>query len=478
MTDETLEDYFEAYLAEAYQQISNNYPTPGWLDALAMRAGTRGPVATLDEAGDVADVTRERMRQVMAKVELVIAGDRLVPRLRDIAQTLVDRSPVPEPIGRMLSRAGKTRATLTGAGLLSVMRLLGTCPRELVGTDLVSVDDWLVDESDVPVMKAVRMARKHTSKYGMTTVEDIRQALSTDEKALEPLGILRVLRSDASVKWTGDWLWVEKDTDGPHANRLVNVARSILSVNSPQTVSSIREGARRMWKFRHLDILAPVDAMKHFFEQTPFFIINGDLVLPTEPLDYREIQGDVTATMIDVLKSSPYQVMDRQSLQEACEEAGVAPGTYGVWTTYAEWMDKFGPNVWGLRGSNPNPGAVEEIRRAALARTKAEPRRKVWSWAPDGSAVQTMDVTTSILSTGVLSFRSSIHNLIAGQSLAVTVDGTPVGTVKLGIDHSFCWGWFPVLAALGAKKGDVLQIRVDVGGRSASVRTGGQELWD
>jgi hypothetical protein len=181
--------------------------------------------------------------------------------------------------------------------------------------------------------------------------------------------------------------------------------------------------------------------------------------------------------MIDVLKSSPYQVMDRQSLQEACLDAGIARGTFGVWITYAEWMERVAPNVWGLRGSNPNPAAVQEIRRAARARSKAEPRRKSWAWAPNGTVVQTMDVTTSLLGTGVLSFDPDIHNLLAGQSLAVYMDGQPVATAKLGDDHYFSWGWHPALSALGVKKGDVLQIKVNVAARTADVQSGGQELW-
>lgn len=322
-----------------------------------------------------------------------------------------------------------------------------------------------------------RWSKQHTSRYGMTTVEEIRQAIATPENPLDPQAIRRVLRMEPSVKWQGEWLWVEKDNDSLHANRLTNTARSILSVNSPQTVASIHEGARRMWKFRGLDILAPVDAMRGFFQASSYFISEGNLVRPIEPVDYHELLGSVTATMIDVLKSSPYQVMDRQSLNDACLDAGIARGTFGIWTTYAEWMEKVAPNVWGLRGSNPNPAAVETIRRAAKARSKAEPRRKSWAWASDGTVVQTMDVTTSLLGTGVLSFDADVHNLLAGQSLAVYKGGQQVTTAKVGADHRFCWGWAPAWSALGVKQGDVLQIRMDVAARTAEVQSGGQELW-
>lgn len=476
MTKPRFEDEVEAILVEAYHAAFGREPTDKWLTAIAMRVGTTGEVATLDEAGDAIGVTRERVRQVMTKVERELKG-REIPSAKAIAETLIARSPVSEPIGRRLGASGATRPGLTGKAFLNILKLVGTSPAELVGTDLVRVDGWIVEEAEVPVMKAVSLANKHTSSYGMTTVEEIRQTLASPENPLDANDIRRVLKRDPKVKWASEWLWVEKDHDGPHANRLINTARSILSVNSPQTLASIHEGARRMWRFRRLDILPPVAAMKEFFTQSAYFTVQGDLVEPVESLDYHTVLGSTTATMIDILKGSPYQVMDRQSLYEACDDAGIAKGTYGIWTTYAEWMERFAPNVWGLRGSTPNPGALEAIRAAARTRTKAELRRKSWAWASDGRISQTMDVTTSFTGSGVLSFVPEIQTLLAGQSLAIVFNGERIATAKLGDDHSFCWGWHPAIAAMGAKRGDVLRIVVDVTAKTAEVQLGGQELW-
>jgi hypothetical protein len=84
-----------------------------------------------------------------------------------------------------------------------------------------------------------------------------------------------------------------------------------------------------------------------------------------------------------------------------------------------------------------------------------------------------MDVTTSFLGSGVLSFVPEIQNMLAGQALAVMLDGMPVTTAKLGDDHAFCWGWHPAIAATGAQRGDVLRITVDVGAKTAELQVGG-----
>lgn len=88
-----------------------------------------------------------------------------------------------------------------------------------------------------------------------------------------------------------------------------------------------------------------------------------------------------------------------------------------------------------------------------------------------------MDVTTSFLNSGVMTFVPEIRNLLGGHSLAAMLNGRKLAIVKLGDDHSFCWGWHPVIATMSLKRGDVLRITVDVAAKTAELQVGGQELW-
>ncbi|WP_055343571.1 hypothetical protein, partial [Propionibacterium freudenreichii] len=58
MDAHTLEDEFEELLAAAYRSSFGKDPTDLWLAAIASRAGTRGAVATLNQAGDLLGVSR------------------------------------------------------------------------------------------------------------------------------------------------------------------------------------------------------------------------------------------------------------------------------------------------------------------------------------------------------------------------------------------------------------------------------------
>jgi len=473
----TLEDEFEQLLHDAYLTAFGKVPSDAHAQCMAMRAGSTGEVETLDAAGEAIGLTRERVRQIMVRVTPFLEG-RSLPLLEQVAAELHRASPVAEPIGTFLAGLGLTRETLTGGALLNMMKMLGTTPRESIGTDLVPVDGWMVEEGEVPVMGALKVARKHTSAYGMTTIEEIRQELATPEQPLDPTDIERVLRKAPSVRWQDEWLWIEKESDGLHSNRLINAARCALSVNSPQTVASIHEGCRRMWKFRKLDILPPVAAMRGFFEQNEHFTVDGDFVSPSAPLDYHAVLGEVSATVVDVLKETPHELLDRRSLYDACLDAGINRNTLSIWTSYAEWLENYAPSVWGLRGARPSPAAVVACQESARVRRESEPRRRVWSWSPDGHIIYTADVTTSLVNSGVVSFGSSLHRTLAGKRLDVSVGGEVVATAKVGLEHGFCWGWHPALLALGAKQGDVMEVNIDPTTLTASLSSGGQEMWE
>jgi hypothetical protein len=348
----------------------------------------------------------------------------------------------------------------------------------LIGTDLVPVEDWLVEESEVPVMQSVATARKHTSTFGMTTVEEIRQALATPEKPLDAGDVRRVLRADPTVKWADEWLWVEKDGTSEHDNSMLNVVRQVLSVNDPQSLSSLHEGVRRYFRFRKRDIVPPVEAMRVFLTTHAEFDVLGDEVSATKALDYHDVIGTGAAAVIDVLKATEFQAMDWQSLADASHEAGANLNSLTIWSTYAPWLEKVGRRVYALRGSNPNPAAVEALRQAAKLQSAAEPRRTEWKWDPDGQLLLTMDITSSILATGTFSAWGNLPTAVIGREISLTVDNHESGSLKTSETHQWVWGLAKTLSALQCAVGDVVRIHIDVVDSVGRAERGGREWWD
>lgn len=476
LADSTVETVMANLIDMAYVAALGKAPSPKWSAGLSARYGVQGPPVTLQVAGDIVGVTRERVRQVGARVEPHLRG-AWVPQLRPILELLVAQSPVADPIGVLLADGGLSEADLAADSLLTFVDLLGADLPALVGTEVKLVGGWLVDVREEALTAATRIASKHTSTFGMTTVEDVRQELSTPGNLAGIEDVRRVLEGDPRVGWSGQWLWVNKPNDNQFANSMVNTVRSILSVNSPQSVDSLQEGLRRQWKFRKRDIVPPVEAMVDFLQASPYFTVTDGLVESVEPLDYHNVQGEVASAMIDVLKASPYQVMDRASLTEACTGAGISAATSGIWTTYSEWMEQVGWNVWGLRGSNPNPGVVEEVKRAAKARHRSEAHATRWSWSADGGIVLTMDVSTSARNSGTFGFDAALGGVLGSRRFTMLADGKQVGEVRTSGSHWWTWGWGKAFSATGAKVGDVLHATLDLAAETATIRKGGRELW-
>lgn len=106
-----LEQNLTNLLTEAYAAHFTKPLTTELLEAVRARFGVGRPPVTLQVAADIVGVTRERIRQVTAKLEPAVKG-AFVPQLVPIVEQLVEQSPVPHPIGALLASEGLARYDL------------------------------------------------------------------------------------------------------------------------------------------------------------------------------------------------------------------------------------------------------------------------------------------------------------------------------------------------------------------------------
>ena len=88
---ETIEEQMHHLVECAYVEVYRKAPTAVWLAALEARFGITQSPATLDSAGRIANVTRERMRQVSNRVAPLLDG-AWIPSMEDATRVLVDAS--------------------------------------------------------------------------------------------------------------------------------------------------------------------------------------------------------------------------------------------------------------------------------------------------------------------------------------------------------------------------------------------------
>ncbi|MDM7990715.1 hypothetical protein [Arthrobacter sp. zg-Y877] len=456
----------------------------GWRMAITARFGLAGELpVTLDQAAKFVPskrypaefVTRERIRQQCDKLSARLPESPWIPALHRALQVIVEASPVAAPrVGELLAPHGLSHFELRAEALLAMVQLTRTDVEAVTGATLEIRDGWLCDVSRTAALAAPSVVGKHTSKYGLTTVEEIRQELSDKQPATDDATIDRILRATPNIRWTSDgWLWASGgQISSLHTNTLRNHARNILSVNAPQSVESVYEGFKRAQKFRDRDIVPSLTAVTEFLSDHPEFKLSSGHVDLVEPVDYQDALGPVAAQMVDVLKASPFGVMDRTSLVEQCTAAGISKGTIGVWTTYAEWMQTFGRNVWGLRGTAVAPSIIEEIQAAAVQRSRSERRERSWTWSPEGHLVLVADVNTLLWTTGVINFPSSLRRTVGARRFTIEHSQGFGGELSLSGEHDWSWGWGRSLKVLQAKVGDRIRATVDLSSGVANLEVG------
>ena len=415
-----------------------------------------GPI-TLQEVGDQFDLTRERVRQVTAKVL-----DRLtvtyLPQLEVAIRELEAAAPIPiSDACRLLVEKGVTALPIDPRGLVVVAELLGY-------EVSFQIDDgdgspWVLPAGGAATAAIFSAARKAAGRVGVSNVDEVHALLVGADREISAGEVERVLRASTKIDFLeGDWFWVP-DIPGDR-NRLRNVTQRMLSVAARLDLATLRQGVRRRYRFMGIETVPPSSVLGAFYAAHPEFIVHKDgSVGSAVDLDYRLMLGDVDRAFVDVLRSTKTGLMDRAQLEEAMTARGVNANTLSVFTSYSPVLDHPAMNVWCLRGADIDPAALDALRAATATRTRRR-RTVAFGWDEDGRV--SLTVSMGNVHSPVVQIPSAIARYVAGRRFAaVAEDGTPAGTVVVD-DGGSSWGYGPFLRRRGAEVGDPVTMRFDL----------------
>jgi hypothetical protein len=163
--------------------------------------------------------------------------------------------------------------------------------------------------------------------------------------------------------------------------------------------------------------------------------------------------------MVEVLRGMPEQVGDRNTIIDACVQAGMNPATVSMWLTFNEAFVNHSWAVWGPVGSNPSPARVQAIQ--ASVREQFEPMGLTDTWDAAGNYVIRFKAVRSFLRTGTISHGWPAHLRSRDAYEALDADGLPTGTIRFADDHDFSWGWGSP-AATNTKHGQIVTASFDL----------------
>ena len=450
---------------ELSEVVGSVVASPNAEKMILARLGLAGqPRATLQQSGELAGVTRERVRQVEKTFRDVISRsepwtpvlDRVLLAIRAAAPTTVDQ----------LERDLRSQGVLDeDFNIDAVFAAAETFGKRLT----VAIDrrHGIVGEaaSLVSAERIMSLAKRLITHWGATTIDEVCAGLGPEE--VEPAFVELILEGLPDFRWLdqeGGWFWL-RDTN---RSRLLNQVAKIMAVAGSITIGELRDGVgrhHRMQGFR-----PPRNVLAELCEDTGLYQRRDDRIVGGTGLpDWRDMLGKNESILVEVLFDHGF-VMRREELElEAVDHRGLNRNSFYVYLSYSPVLERYAPGVYGLRGA-PVTAAKIDALIPPRARTQV---LQDHGWTPESRPWVAYRISAAGERSGVLTVPGVLKPLVRGSFALSTEDGRPVGT--LVVEDSM-WGLSSFYRRYGIEQGDYLVIVFDVQQRAATVIPGTEEL--
>lgn len=434
--------------------------------ALTARLGwPDGRPGSLEEAGRLAGITRERMRQIQRKFEERVRGRVCVPVVeRALAVIRGELPTTAEKVSEVLRQHRLCEGSVHPVALARIAAILGVKPGFEVVT-LGSRGAVVLPAREASAVEALKrvggVLRRAARPFGFVHLDMVRMLVG------ETLGdvalVEALLEAMGAVPLRAGWYYLKVDSREP----AVRLIEDMLAVGGGTLrATEIAEGIRRRLRLRgvtgHYDqegwypsgeVVAAFCALR-----ADRFRVREDTVSLTRAVDRKGRLAGAERAMVEVLLEAPGRVLRREDFEREVVARGVSANTFSVYTTYSPFIKEIGGGLWVVRGVEPDPLAVEYLRRRRMSRRRVEG----WEWLADGRL--RIRVRVGRVTGFVVGLPGAVRQYVRGRSFeALLVGGERQGRVHVG-DDGASWGYGPALVRLGAREGDLVFVDFDLAG--------------
>lgn len=474
--EDALGELFESLAPRQLKRKKELMARLGWLGE---------PPITLEVCGNLLEVTRERVRQIQAKIiRRVSQYPVFLPQLDEAIRIFEDAAPIPAgDAPNLLIEAGICSSDFSAESVIAaasdLQRTTSLGVRKIKGKRIL-----VSDEDERATSRLFTVARTQSGASGATNVTEVLAQIEEEDGSSIDSGRAAVLLENMEKINFLDSQWFWMPGIPKERNRLRNISRRMLSVASPMSVSKLRGGVRREYSFRNSagsfkwTLLAPpINIMTEWYKQHPEFRVDeSGNVTHVDHLESRKELGDVDQALVEVLRSSPTTVLDRSSIREACLSRGINPHSLEVALTYSAVLDHVDTNIWTLRGVVVDPASIAVVRDLNAQKPRHK-RVRDFGWTSDGN-VWISVVTPAYTYMSVFGVPGAIKKFLAGQKFrALSHGGKDVGNVGI-TDAGTAYGYQPFLKQFGADEGDTFLLEFDLEKEIVILRLGDESLLD
>lgn len=451
----TLEQVARAIIEEYASQLGSHLEGV-WVEAVLARQSWGVPKSTLQEIGDQVGVTRERVRQILARFD-VLVGQRVWPipsLLAEVVLTIAQGDP--ETVPTAIKSNGYGADDDWTAEEIAVLL-------EWFGHDQLSAElriSWekadMVARVTPEDAKAVRASRSALGFLNTMTVT------STDGSFMDPSRVCKIANQLYPRTFQqGNWLLV-----GTRNSTMAEgtVSRQ-LCANHTQSTEEIIEGLERRRRARQADQLPPPDVITSLLSQSGCLENENGLwtgqITPPEP-------GSIEAWLLKTIHAAEGGVLHRDVILRRGQDDGLNLVSLHQFLSYSPIVRNIDASpLLRLAGRSVDPSAADFALRVAEAvriATEAE-----WSQVDPQTIELTVVVGTSLMSSSILNVDAALAGLWpeGGAEIECLCDRSFEGRInRYGLGNQLI-GWMTLLSHLnqehGFREGDSLTVRVSTG---------------
>jgi hypothetical protein len=419
---------------------------------------------TLQETADEFGLTRERVRQIVARTCESIDGQKPYAPTLDRTLEFVQRQ-LPgsaEELESKLVAEGLTRNSFRLEGLTDAANRLGrevsfhiTSLRSRFGSGVINSKRLIVRTETGHEAKLVKQKAYRTIEHwGMATIDSIMDQINEkNTSSVSKESITDVLLSLHDFSWLDEssgWFWLSSSK----RNRLLNQIEKILSVTNPVDVAAIRTGITRNYRLQ--GFAPPRRVLLELCRQVPEYRVEGSKICAVPSLNWIDVLADTEETMVRILKTQG-PILPRTDLYDLCLKEGMNRATFYMYLGNSPVIAQYARGVYGLAGAEIEPGIIESLIPQFLRPTRV---LKDYGWLKDGRIWLAYRLSEAMIVNGAFGIPTSMKQHLQGDFVFRAESGEEIGTITIKGNNA--WGLRQFYRRSGGDPGDYLILLVVV----------------
>ena len=448
----------------------------GWAD---------GRTHTLTDIGDRHGITRERVRQICAKLTKRVKNAVMATPVLDRTLKLIDES-LPVPAARIEDEFARLRLTAVGMGLDAVAAAARLFGRE-VGFRIVSVPSESASKSaasrsrklknEVPrddrlairpgqekvVIATLDAAKRDAYFHGLTTIERIESTISARVGHSNNELVRQTLAMIDGFRWLdkpAGWFCIES----VQRHGLPKTIDKVLAVAGELSVDRLHGALsrnRRLWKKP-----PPENVLLEYCRGMKGVRVEGDRIIADPPRDWKKALTGVESKLAAVLKKHG-PLMERGQMEDLCVGGGMNRFSFHAFVSWSPVIAQYGHSVYGLLGADVTP---EQIEKAITRRRAGRSNNRVLDGhgqTDDGKIWLQYRLSKAASTYAVITIPAALKKTVRGRFKLLGAGGRRIGT--LSAKDGRAWGLGAFLRENSARIGDRIKLTLDLKNRTAKV---------